>query len=386
MITVSAEATPATAQAPAKGVNLALVLDRSGSMGSASRMPMAKEAAKGIIMQLKSDDRISLVTFDDHVTVLAANCPGTDHATLCRLIDGVETGACTDLHSGWLKGAHEVAENFGEGCINRVILLSDGQANRGETRESEIIRQVSELGATGVSTTTVGVGHGFNEDLLQAMAEAGDGNYHYADVAADLPEQFRNELYEHRLVVGTQVRIFFRPAAGVLIQPPLNNLPAAEDGGYKLGNLVAGRSHKVVLHACLPPVKGPLLEVVVQWMDGQGQRQEMVEPLVMDRVGGATYKTLPSCPEVERQSALLQCAQLKQAAAVALQENRPESAQQLLKEGVALLTPFGDHPQAKHMSATLLRHQEKIARGEVQSSRKALKHQSSRMSHRSEIL
>ena len=385
MITVTPDAL-AAAKGPAKGVNLALVLDRSGSMAYDSRMAMAKEAAKGIIRQLQAEDKVSLVTFSDHVRVLAGGCPGTDYVTLCHLIDAVDARGCTDLHSGWLNGANEVAENFTEGCINRVILLSDGQTNRGETRESEIIRQVSDLGATGVSTTTVGVGHGFNEDLLQAMAEAGDGNYHYANVAADLPEQFRNELHQQRLMVGTQVKIFFRPAPGVVLQPPINNLTAAEEGGYKLGNLMAGKNHKIVVEALMPPANGPLLEVVVHWLDANGQRQEKVEPLVMDRVNMATYKTLPSCPDVERQSALLQCAVLKQAAAVALQDSRPESAQHLLQEGVALLTPFGDHAEAAQMAASLRREQDQIDRGEVWSSRKSLKHQSYSMRHRSESL
>jgi len=386
-VTISARKNKETAKTWTYGVNLALAIDCSVSMNSLSRLSLAKEAAYRIIGQLNSEDKVSVVKFADEAILLTSGHSGGDSAFLCRLIQRLEAGGCTDLHSGWLTGAQAVAANYEECFLNRVILLSDGLANRGVTDKTAIMRHVGEIAETGVSTTLVGLGNGFNEDLMEGMAEAGDGNYHYAEVADDLPARFLRELDEQRQVMGTQVVVNFRSTPGLVIDPPLNNLPKSADGSYRLGNLVAGKSHHLILQVTIPPdLAEPEIEVVVQWLDSKGKKQEKLAVLKQDRVADAEYEKLTEEVGVSLQTALLKCATLKHAAGTALQNKRPGTAQHLLEEAIGLLDEFINCPSAFQMIETLHREQMQIRRGEYGSSQKTLKHQSSRMRYRSEIV
>jgi Ca-activated chloride channel family protein len=105
-------------------------------------------------------------------------------------LEQIHPGGTTALHDGWLKGAELLAPLSNKDQMCRVILLSDGQANEGIVDQDQIAEQVRALANAGVTTTTVGIGVGFNEELMTAIANAGQGNAWYGQRAEDLAESF----------------------------------------------------------------------------------------------------------------------------------------------------------------------------------------------------
>src|SRR3954447_3836597 len=135
-------------------INLGLVLDRSGSMAGAKKMAYAQEAACFAVEQLLPTDRIIFTIFDNVVETIAPNRPVTDKPALVRQIKGISPRNATALHAGWKEGGVQVDKNQIDHGLNRVILLSDGQANEGVTDPNVLASEAKALAARGVSTTT----------------------------------------------------------------------------------------------------------------------------------------------------------------------------------------------------------------------------------------
>ncbi|WP_221091237.1 vWA domain-containing protein [Deinococcus aquaedulcis] len=104
-------------------LNLALVIDRSGSMGG-HPLHMARQAAGAAVRQMGLNDQVSVVAFDDEVRVVVPSQPVTDPAGIIRAMDTIEAGGMTNLHGGWLEGATQVAAHLDPQALNRVVLLS----------------------------------------------------------------------------------------------------------------------------------------------------------------------------------------------------------------------------------------------------------------------
>src|ERR1039458_3202077 len=144
-------------------LNLAIVIDRSGSM-EGKPLYEAKRAAGFIIDSLKATDRASVVTFDDNVQLVAESRHVENKTYFKAAISQIHSGGSTNLHGGWLKGAEEAAKHLAQDRTSRVLLLSDGEANQGLTTVDEIALQCSQLADTGVTTSTYGLGNSFNEE------------------------------------------------------------------------------------------------------------------------------------------------------------------------------------------------------------------------------
>ena len=113
--------------------------------------------------------------------------------------------------------------------VNRVVLLTDGEANIGETGIDPICTAVSQLVRQGVQTTTLGFGNGYNEDLLRAMAASGEGNHFFVEQNEQLGPFLELELGGLRATQGKSVRLSLCPAAGVRVQW-LGNIQQDEQG------------------------------------------------------------------------------------------------------------------------------------------------------------
>jgi Ca-activated chloride channel family protein len=171
-------------------INVSLVLDRSASM-SGRPLEEAKQAALRFVEFLGPEDRLSVVAFDDEVTtVFGPDIPGDQAAESIRRI---QVGGSTNLSGGWLKGREHVQAGLVDGT-NRIVLLTDGQANHGITELGKLAGLAGGAAGDRVTTTSIGFGPHFNEDLLRSMSDAGRGNYWYVENVDQMRGIFDEEI------------------------------------------------------------------------------------------------------------------------------------------------------------------------------------------------
>ena len=148
--------------------NLSLVLDRSGSM-QGTKIKAARDAACRIVDQLLPTDRLSIVAFDNQVEIVCPCQPVTDKTEIKSKISRITAGGNTALHQAWVRGAMEVNRFSEVSTHNRILLVTDGQANVGETNPATLIGQAREMVVHRLSTSTIGIGNDFNEELLRSQ-------------------------------------------------------------------------------------------------------------------------------------------------------------------------------------------------------------------------
>src|SRR6185369_13561882 len=144
------------------------------------------------------------------------------------LLGKVHAGGCTNLSGGWLEGVKHVAQHRSSELVNRVLLLTDGQANVGVTDPAVLIKTARQKAEEGVITTTLGFGSGFNEDLLIGMARAAEGNFYFIESPEDVAQVFKIELEGLASVVGQNLVVTVRPSEAVEHGWVLNNYRTTE--------------------------------------------------------------------------------------------------------------------------------------------------------------
>ncbi|MEO8705932.1 MAG: VWA domain-containing protein [Kofleriaceae bacterium] len=204
-ITLGGFALPAAGQR--SPVNLALVLDRSGSMQADGKLEKAKEAALMVLDRLQPDDIISVISYDDTVEVLVPATKASQKDQLRERISALTPRGSTALFAGVARGLEETGKYLDAKRVNRLVLLSDGQANVGPRSPNELGRLGEVAAKQGISITTIGLGLGYNEDLMTQLAMASDGNHGFAENAADLATMFNHELGDILSVVVRDVDI-----------------------------------------------------------------------------------------------------------------------------------------------------------------------------------
>jgi Ca-activated chloride channel family protein len=215
VIKIGLDCVPLPRQGIRAPVNLALVIDRSGSM-SGDKIARAREAALELVARLGPDDIVSLIAYDSTVDTLVPAQRLRDARGLEQAIRNIEANGGTALHGGVVRAVAEVRRHLGEGRhVPRIILLSDGQANVGPSSPEELGRLGASLVKEGISVTTVGLGLGFNEDLMTRLAERSDGNTYFVENSDDLPRIFAAELGDVLNVVARRVVIEINFPEGV---------------------------------------------------------------------------------------------------------------------------------------------------------------------------
>jgi Ca-activated chloride channel family protein len=295
-------------------LNLGFVMDRSGSMGSQKKIEFVRQAVVYAVQQLQMSDRISVTIFDDQVETLIPSTPVVEKSNIIRSIESIQPRGSTALHAGWLEGGVQVSQHLNPEHINRVILLSDGLANVGETNPDVIASDVHGLARRGVSTSTMGVGNDYSEDLLEAIARSGDGNYYYIESPQQLPDIFQTELQGLMATVGHTVSLGIEPQVGVEVVDMFNDLDQNSYGRYQLPNLVIGNSIEVVLRLKVPAMsQGTSLCFFRLAWDDPNQKQRQVQRVILQLpvVPFAQLEEFPLNPEVQQQVARLMAARAK---------------------------------------------------------------------------
>jgi len=195
-------------------VNVAIVIDKSGSM-SGDKIAKAKDAAIMAIDRLNCNDIISVVTYDSGVNVLVPATKVADKEMIFRRIRDIRAEGSTALYDGVSKGARELKKFVCDNRVNRLVLLSDGLANVGPQTPSELGRLGASLIEDGISVTTIGLGLGYNEDLMTQLAYKSDGSHYFAESANELSGVFDSEFGRALSVVAQEIQIKIKCARGI---------------------------------------------------------------------------------------------------------------------------------------------------------------------------
>jgi Ca-activated chloride channel family protein len=187
-------------------VNVAIVLDRSGSM-SGSKLENAKKAAMAAIERLSPEDIVSIIAYDTNVEILVPATKARDKEMIRSRIQSLTAGSNTALFAGVSKGAAEIRKFINRDMVNRVILLSDGLANEGPSSPSELAQLGKSLVKEGISVSTFGLGLQYNEDLMTQLASESEGNHAFIESPGDLLRIFNLEFGDVLSVVAQEITI-----------------------------------------------------------------------------------------------------------------------------------------------------------------------------------
>lgn len=296
-----------TARTP---LRLALAIDRSGSMHGA-KLDTVKRCARFLVDRLDAQDRVALVTYDSRVTLLSSlSAPEPDR--LAGLIERITPGGMTNLSGGWLKALEEL--DRADDGIRRALLLTDGLANQGVVDPEQLTTIARTTAGRGVSTTTIGVGDGFAEQLLTDLSDAGGGRGWYAESVEDIPSIFADEFDDLVAVAAQNVSIELRPGPEVQLLAVLNDYPSiAVDGGVQvmLGDAFAGQRLRVVLRLHIPDLASlgvqEVAEVVLRYVtvdDAVVSHQQTI-PVTVNAVSAEEAAGAPADPEVSDEVVVL---------------------------------------------------------------------------------
>lgn len=229
-------------------LNIALVLDRSGSMSEDKKFPYTLEAARQVIENMTDRDTLSLVAFNHKVTVLSAAGRVVNKQFLLHRLEEISPEGETDLSAGLLEGLAQVSSKQAEGQIQQVLLLTDGLANRGVTDPAALQKIAEKAQAKGIGLSTFGCGTEFDEKLLSAMATAGSGRYTYIKSPEQIPTAFKDEVHGLLQAVAQNTSLEIAVTGGQIkkIYGEILEQPAAS---YKLniGNLRSGEQGALVM-------------------------------------------------------------------------------------------------------------------------------------------
>ena len=175
-------------------LNLSLVIDKSGSMSSEGKMSRVKESLHKMVKQLRPNDFVSIVVFDNNAKVLCPSVRVGNGRRLSQAIDSIYSGGSTNLHGGLMLGYKEAKKNYEKDATNRVILLTDGIANVGTTDSKRIAIESSEFNGQGIDLSTIGVGIDLDRELLRTLSKQGRGLFHFVADAHDINKVFVKEV------------------------------------------------------------------------------------------------------------------------------------------------------------------------------------------------
>lgn len=336
LVSVAAPEAPPTSK-PRAPLNLAIVIDRSGSMAGRP-LAEAKRCAEFIVQHLGPQDRAAIVAFESQVQVLAPSVVAAAKDPLVRAIQSIASGGQTALHEGWLQGAEQAAPYVVQGAIARVLLLTDGQANVGERSPAILASDCARLAASGVSTSTYGLGKSFNEELMGAMADAGGGQAYYGETAEDLMDPFREEFDLLGALCGRKLRLRLQPNAGVNVRV-LNAYRTDEERRSMLPDLAYGSVAWALLKVRVPAALGALgpsglvhvMSSCVDYEDADG-RQSTTElaHLRLQILPAAAYADVAEDETVIARAHELRAAELLGQARVAAMAHNWDDVDQLL--------------------------------------------------------
>ena len=381
------------------GECLIAVVDRSGSM-SGGRLAAVRTALHSLVDRLKPQDTLGVVAFDDQavVQVPARRLNQHDNGVVHQLIEAIQVGGTTDLSAGYLLGLSEARRHM-SATGAAVVLLSDGHVNRGITQADQLGELAANSRNEQITTTTIGIGDGYDETILSEIATQGSGSHRFAltddDAIAVVSEEAGDLL--NKAIVNAVLRI--RPHDTKLLQriATFQNLPrwmeTDADGNSEiviaLGDLYAGEQREVLLRVEVPALDSLGLHHLADLHIGYVALPDLIEqtitwPLAVNVVPGDEAAGRIPDPTVTTARLLAETTQAKRDAAESLTTGKSDEAVkrledqgEILRERIDGLDPADHSTQALRDRLVEEREQlDKLVRGvkerEAHASRKSL--------------
>jgi Ca-activated chloride channel family protein len=341
LLELTAPTTDTAAQRPP--ATLQLVIDRSGSMAG-DRLLAALHAVDSLVGQLSPEDRLGVVTFDDQVAVPVPAAPVADGHHIRQALGTIFPGGTTNLSSGFLRGIQE-AKRAADGDGSTLVLLSDGLANQGVTDHDQLERFANGAQSARISTSTIGIGYGYDEDLLAAIARGGSGNTHFAEHGDDAGAALASEVDGLLQQAVQAANLTVRPSDEVSAVRLFNDLPATGiDGGFmvELGDFQAGETRRVLLEIDVPAITqlglAQVCELELRWVDIESMKSQLASiPVSVNVVPGDEAAGRTRDAEVSTELAFQRAQRSKREATDALRDGNADGATVILdKASVSL--------------------------------------------------
>lgn len=277
------------ASAPSSSVertdaDLTLVVDCSGSMGEAQKMETAKSALRTLVTSLRSTDRVAMVCYSTEAEVVLEPTPLSERDAVLSAIDELSPQASTNAAAGLALGYDLALSMRTEGRMSRVVLISDGVANVGETDPDGILSRISTEARSGTNLISVGVGIAtYDDHLLEQLADQGDGWHVYIDSDAEAERVFATGLTGSLVVAATDARaqVEFDPeqVSGYRLLGYENRAIADEDfrnDAIDGGEVFAGHTTTALYEVALTDArsKAPFVTATVRYLDDDGRAVE----------------------------------------------------------------------------------------------------------------
>ena len=204
-----------TAQQELAPANLVFLVDVSGSMADADKLPLLKQSLRLLTERLRPQDRITIISYASGEKLLLAATSGSEKTTILRVINGLHSAGATAGESAIQLAYQQAEKSYIPDGINRIILATDGDFNVGITDFNQLKGLVAEKRKSGISLTTLGFGQGnYNEQLMEQLADAGDGNYSYIDNQNEAKKVLQRQLSSTlaTVVQDVKIQVEFNPA------------------------------------------------------------------------------------------------------------------------------------------------------------------------------
>jgi Ca-activated chloride channel homolog len=188
--------------------NYVFLIDVSGSMNAANKLPLAKRSMRFLIDSLRSQDRVAIVVYASASGVVLDSTPGAEKDKMIEALDWLRAGGPTAGGEG-IERAYKIAEeNFIKGGNNRVILATDGDFNVGVSSDAEMVRLIESQREKGIFLTVLGFGSGnYKDSKMEKIADAGNGNYYYIDNILEAKKIFVRQLSGTIFTIAKNVKI-----------------------------------------------------------------------------------------------------------------------------------------------------------------------------------
>jgi len=273
-------------------LNVALVLDRSGSM-QGEKIEQAKQAAIRVVEGLQKDDRISFVIYNHEVEAPIPNRSAAERERIIDLIKKIEADGYTNLGGGLEKGYELAQKAPKQDYVNRTILISDGLANRGETHPEVLAKWARDQYVRDLPTSTVGIGTDYDANLMEKIAVAGNGGYYYVESPDSINDIIAREFSSLFATVAEGSRLSIRPAEGAKLEKVVGFEVQQKDGAQSVDVPTLRSNDRKFLIAKLriPALAAGSHDILQAWIDYQDALHEgkpaKVETALKIEAGGS---------------------------------------------------------------------------------------------------